>query len=218
MAHAEAPAFGPAVAAPCSAIVGLTYTRVGRRLHRRAVRARPRRGGQLPGGDQDRRGVVSEARARARHRASSTRAPTSARSSTPLVVPWITLTLGLVLGVRRHRRDRVPLAGRRGGCSIDRPSSIRASARAELALHPQRSAGADRPRAVAHAAAASPDLGVRDRQVPDRSGLVALPVLDPGLPQPQSRHRPHERRAAARRDLSDRRRRQHRRRLAVVVR
>ena len=52
---------------------------VGRRVHRRAVPARPRRSRQLPGGDQGRRGVVSEAGARASPPASSTRARTSAR-------------------------------------------------------------------------------------------------------------------------------------------
>ena len=52
-----------------------------RRLRRRALRARPRRIGKFPGGDQDRRRMVSEERARARDRASSTPAPTSARWS-----------------------------------------------------------------------------------------------------------------------------------------
>ena len=38
---------------------------LGRRIHGRALRARSRRGGELPGGDQGHRRVVSEARARA---------------------------------------------------------------------------------------------------------------------------------------------------------
>ena len=67
MAHAEAPTFGGGRGAILG-VVGLTYCGFGRRLHRRPVRARPRRGRQLPGGDQDRRGVVPEARARARDR------------------------------------------------------------------------------------------------------------------------------------------------------
>ena len=112
---------------------------------------------------------------------------------TPLVVPWITLHVRLVLGVHRDRRARLPLAGR-SGCSLyDRPRRTRGVARPSSRYIRSDPADPRRARAVASAAAAPPDLGVRDRQVPDRSGLVAVSVLDSGFPQPQLRPRPQAR-------------------------
>ena len=156
--------------------------------------ARPRRGGQLPGGDQDRRRMVSEDASARSPPASSIPAPTSARSSTPLVVPWITLHVRLGLGVHRDRRARASSGWSRGSRCTSRPMT-----------HPRLSAGRaartsaairrSRRRAVPwrQIAAAPADLGVRDRQVPDRSDLVAVPVLDSGFPQPELRARPDAR-------------------------
>ena len=177
MAHAEATAFGAAGRGAARRSSASTYIGVGRRVHRRAVRARPRRGGQLPGGDQDGGRVVPASASARSRRASSTRARTSARWSRR----WS--CRGSPSPAAGTGRSSPPARSassgwRCGGCSTTSPSGIRASRRGRAGVHPQRSAGADRPRAVAHAAAASPDLGVRDRKVPDRSDLVALPVLD----------------------------------------
>ena len=79
MAHAEVGLFGPAAAAILS-LVGPDLYRVGCRIHLRPAGARVRRSGKLSRRDQSRRGVVPEEGTRARHRASSTRAPTSAPS------------------------------------------------------------------------------------------------------------------------------------------
>ena len=134
----------------------------------------------------------------------------------PLVVPWITVTYGWYWAFIADRR-----ASASSGCALwlplfgaARDASARQRRRARP--HPERSVAAGRARAAARAPAASPDLGVCDRQVHDRSDLVALSVLGARFPQPQPRPEPAGRRAAAGRDLSDRRRRQHRRRLAVV--
>ena len=100
----------------------------------------------------------------------------------------------LGLGVHRDRRARVLLAARCG---------CRCSARPDT--HPRVSAAragatsaairADRRRYLPLRAIlpASPDLGVRDRQVHDRSDLVALSLLGAGLPQSQPRHEPASR-------------------------
>ena len=136
---------------------------------------------------------------------------------TPLVVPWITLTLRLVLGVHRHRRDRVRLARCSGGrCTTD-PERIRASSAARAGAHPQRSAGADRARAVARRCCAH-------RQT--WAFAVGKFMTDPiwwlylfWIPDFLNRNHGIDLRTgrpAADRHLSGRRRRQHRRRLAVV--
>ena len=77
--HAGAPRFGPAAAQ----VLSLPRPRlldVGRGLHADARAARSRRVGQLPVGDQDGRGVVSEDASARLPPASSIPAPTSARS------------------------------------------------------------------------------------------------------------------------------------------
>ena len=91
-------------------VVGLTYSRVGGRVHRRALRARPRRGRQLSR-PRSRSSPSGSRSASARSRpASSTRAPTSARWSRRSSCRGSRSTYGLVLGVHRDRRDRVPVA------------------------------------------------------------------------------------------------------------
>ena len=135
---------------------------------------------------------------------------------TPLIVPWITLTYGwywafvatgavgflwLIAWWLLYRRpEDHPMRGRGGTGLYPRRS--------------RRSAGAYR---LARPDPVPPDVGVCVGQVPDRSGLVALPLLDSRLPEPEPQTDADRRRAAARGDLSDRRRRQHRRRLAVVL-
>ena len=63
---------------------------------------------------------------------------------------------------------------------------------------------------------ASPGVDLRRREVHDRSGLVAVSLLDSRLPLPQPRPEPDDDGTADRGDLSDWRRRQRRRRMAVV--
>ena len=136
---------------------------------------------------------------------------------TPLVVPWITLHWGWEWAFIVDR-PRSGSSGWSGGCVVYQPPEKHPSVTpAELALHPQRPAGSDHADALGAGGALPPDLGVRDRQVHDRSDLVAVPVLDPRFPQAQPRPRSQIDRPADRRHLPDRRRRQHRRRLAVVA-
>ena len=213
VAHAEATVFGPA-AAHRAGVRGADLLGLCRRLHLRPARTRVRRGGQLPGGDQGDGGVVSEEGARARHGPlqlghQRRRAADTARRA--MDHP----SLGLVLGVCHHRRARLHLAVLLDSAvRVARTSSPRRRRRA--GAHPQRPARSAGAHPMGPAPEVSPDVGVRARQVPHRSGLVAVSLLDPGLSQQQPRDRsPHDR-AAARRDLSDCRRRQHRRRLAVV--
>ena len=135
---------------------------------------------------------------------------------TPLVVPWITVNVGLGVGVH--------LTGLLGFFWVvwwllrlsARPRSTRRSRRPS-SRYIRSDPPSDHAGALGAGRALPPDLGVRDRQVHDRSDLVAVPVLDPGLPQAQSRPRPQIDRPADGRDLPGRRRRQHRRRLAVVA-
>ena len=63
---------------------------------------------------------------------------------------------------------------------------------------------------------ASPGMGYRAGKILYRSHLVGLPVLDAGLPQPQSRNEPERNAAATVCHLQRSLRRQHRRRLAFV--
>ena len=73
------------------------------------------------------------------------------------------------------------------------------------------------PRArLGRAAQEAPDVGVPDRQVPDRPGLVVLSVLAAEVAQRVARHGHAAHRPAARLHLRDDDRRQHRRRLALV--
>ena len=82
IAHAEATAFGPAAAA-LLALLGLTYSRVGRGIHGRALRARAS-GRQVISRPRSRSPPSGFRSASARwRRASSTPARTSARSSRP---------------------------------------------------------------------------------------------------------------------------------------
>ena len=168
----------------CSALSGSTYSAVGRRLHRRPLRARARRGRQLPGRDQDRGRVVPEARARARHRHlqlrhQHRRARHAARRAVDHAAP------GAGTG-RSSSPARSASSGSRSGCrstarrtTHPRVGAGRAGATSGAIRRIRRSRIA-----VGDAAAAPPDVGVRDRQVHDRSDLVALPVLDSRLPQP----------------------------------
>ena len=84
---------------------------------------------------------------------------------TPLVVPWITLHAAAGTG-RSSRPARSGSSGwRRGGCCTRRRRRIRACRRAELALHPQRSARSARSRVPwTTLLQLSPDVGVRARR------------------------------------------------------
>ena len=188
------PVFGTAVA-PVLGARRADVFRLGGRLHRRAVRARVRRVRQLPGGHQDRGRMVPEARARARHRhlqlrhqrrraADAARRPVdhahatagTGRLSRPGALGF--LWLAALVAALRHRRT-APAASAPPSWRYIRSDPPEPAAQIPW-LHP---------------AAAPADVGVRDRQVPDRSDLVALPVLDSGLPQPQPRHQPAARSA-----------------------
>ena len=188
---------------PCSAIVGLTYIGVGRRLHRRAVCcsgwAKPAI--SRPPSRSWRSGFRS---ASGRSRPGMFNSGTNIGALvTPLVVPWITLTWGwywafiatgaigflwlvAVAAALRHARRRIRAFEReRAGATS---AAIRPSRRRTC-----RGRSCCRYRQTWAFAA---------RQVHDRSDLVAVPVLDPGLPEPESRHRSADGRAAARRHLS----------------
>ena len=125
--HAEAPALGPVRAPACSACSGsATRTSVAGFMLMRFLLGLGE-AGNFPARDQDRRRVVPETRARARHRHlqlghERRRARHAARRALDH------RHLRLVLGVRRDRRDRLPVAGRSGWRSISRPMRIRASA------------------------------------------------------------------------------------------
>ena len=153
------------------------WSRTPSRLRHGALRPRPRRSGQLPRGDQDGRRVVPEARARARYRHLQRGHATSARSSPRLIVPVIALTWGWQCGVRDHRRASASSGWSPGSGSTRRRRSIRrlraASSPTSAAI--RRRGDHEGPVGAAHRQA--PDLGLRARQVPDRSGLVVLPLL-----------------------------------------
>ena len=182
MAHAEATWFGPGVAAMLSAVGWSTSGRC-RGSSRRALRARPRRGRELPGVDQGRGRVVPEEGARAGDRHLQFRHQRRRARSCP----------------SRCRGSRSPTAGTgrssppgpsgsSGCCSGGRctraRSTIRGSARpnwpTSRAIRRTRRQGA-----AARDPAAPADVGVRRREVHDRPDLVAVPVLDPGLLQPE---------------------------------
>ena len=134
---------------------------------------------------------------------------------TPLIVPIITISYGwewafiatgalgflwLVLWWMSYRSPE------------EHPRVSQARAR----VHPQRSARADDKDVVGNHSSASPGVDLRRREVHDRSGVVALPLLDTRLPLSQPRLEPDDDGTADRGDLSDWRRRQRRRRMAVV--
>ena len=135
--------------------------------------------------------------------ASSTRARTSARSSrrsscrgSRVAYGWAwaflaTGALGFLWLVALAR-----------AVSTARSASAAVVRRARL--HPQRSGGCARARAVAAALPVPADVGVCGGEVPHRSGVVAVPLLDSGFPQSHVRPRPQEPGTAARRDLSGR--------------
>ena len=174
---------------------GSDLQRLGGRFHRRAVRARARRSGQLSGVDQGRRRVVPEDASARSPPASSTPAPTSARLITPLVVPCDHAARGAGTG-RSSRPASLGFFWLVVWWRLLRAAGVRTrscpapqSSRTFAAIRRIRRSR----RAVAHAAAASPDLGVRARQVHDRPGLVAVSVLDSGFPEPQLRDQPVQR-------------------------
>ena len=190
--HAEAPRFGPA-AAPVLSFLGLGLFDVGRGLHADArccsawaSRATSRR-----------RSRRSRSGFRRRERALATGIFNSGTNVgalvTPLVVPWITLHVRLGLGVHRDRRARASSGWSRGSRCTSRPRRTRGLSPAELAYIRSDPADPVVRGALASDPAAPADLGVRDRQVPDRSDLVAVPVLDSGFPQPELRPQPEER-------------------------
>ena len=213
MAHAEATVFGPSAAAILQ-LVGLTYTAsvAGFIFARLALGFGE--AGNFPAAIK----VTAEWFPK-KERALATGIFNSGTNIgalvTPLVVPVDHAVLGLVLGVRHHRGPGLHLAVLLDS-ALPGPGGPPVGRRCRAGAHPQRSArpaGAD---SVGQAVAVSADVGVCSRQVPDRPGVVALPLLDSGFPQPQPRDRSPHHRAAARRDLPHRRRRQHRRRVAVV--
>ena len=135
---------------------------------------------------------------------------------TPLVVPWITIHWGW--------RWAFIITGALGFVWLDLLAAALSQARGASArvqggagLHPQRSPGADGENQMGPPHPSSSDLGVRRGQVPDRSHLVVLSVLDTGFSATQTWFVADEDRSAHRGDLCDRRRRQRRRRLAVVL-
>ena len=93
MAHAEAAAYGPAVAALLG-VFGLAYAPSVAGFIAARFALGIGEAGNFPGRDQDRGRVVPGRRSARSRPASSTRAPTSARSMAPLIVPWITVTYG----------------------------------------------------------------------------------------------------------------------------
>ena len=180
IAHAEAPVFGPAAAmlSRCRP----EYCGVGRRFHGGEVRARASaRRGNFPAAIK----VVAEWFPK-RERAFATGLFNSGTNVgalvAPLVVPWITLTWGWYWAFVADRRARVPVAGLLAA-ALRRPPSghPRSAVRSWRASAAIRRTTSRFP--WVRAAALPPDLGVRDRQVHDRSGLVAVPVLDSRLPQ-----------------------------------
>ncbi len=188
--------------------------RLGRRLHRRAVCAGPRRGRKLPRRHKNGSRMVPAQRARVRDRHlqrghQHRRAADAADRSDHHAVVW------MGMGVHCDGRARVPLARTVVDVvSLARGSSACQQGRARI--HPQRSARADDEDVVGHDPSASPGVDVRRREVHDRSGVVAVSLLDSRLPLSQLRPESHDDGAADRGDLSDRRRWQRGRRVVVV--
>ena len=214
MAHAEAPVFGADRGVGARPRSGCTYSASVAGFIFARLAARVRRGGQFPGRDQgDAEWFPKKERALATGIFNS--GTNIGALVTPLVVPWITLNWGwywafiitgalgflwLFFWIPLYRSpDDHPRVGAAELAHIrsDPPDPQVQIPWLQLLQLPA-------------------DLGVRARQVPDRPGVVALPVLDSRLPQPELRHRSEDDRPAAHGDLSHRRRRRDRRRLAVV--
>ena len=189
MAHAEAPAFGGSAGRRALALIGSDLHGLGRRLH---LGARSRSGlgeaGNFPAAIK----IVAEWFPK-RERALATGLFNSGTNVgalvTPLIVPWITITWGWYWAfVATGALGFLWLA-----ClvarSIDRPEQHPRVSAGGARLHSQRSGRVRRSAFRGARCCAPADVGVRDRQVPDRSGLVALSVLDSGLPQPEPRAR-----------------------------
>ena len=95
----------------------LDVQRVGRRIHDGAVRPRTRRSRQFPRLHQVGRGVVSETGARVRHRPVQLRNERR-RARHAADRPLDHADVGMVLGVHRHRRDWIRVAGAVVGATI----------------------------------------------------------------------------------------------------
>src|SRR5262249_9034986 len=146
---------------------------VGRRIHRRAVRPRDRRVGQLSGGDQDRRRMVPAIGTRVRHR--------------PVQRPHQHRpdhhadggadhhrAIRMAVGVHCDRGRRLRMA--RAVVALLRSSRAASAPRRRRArLHLDRSAGSGRARGVADAAAAPAGMGRWPGEGLPRSALGGLP-------------------------------------------
>ena len=170
---------------------------------------------QLPGGHQSGGAVVSQARAGAGHRASSTRAPTSAplsprRSSRPSPSP----SAGA-------GRSSSPASWVFSGCcsgsrSTTSPSGQAASKPEFDYIHSDRdeAAAGGTPIGWRRALGYRQTWGVHRREVPDRSRVVVLPDLAAGLLPADPRAGHQEELDSPRHHLRHRHRAQHRRRMA----
>jgi ACS family hexuronate transporter-like MFS transporter len=159
--------------------------RLGRGLHRRPLRARARRVGQLPRGDQDRGGVVSAAGARLRDRAVQ-RGHEYRRGDHADDRAVHHGALRLDVGVRPHRRARLRVA-RRVLVSLRDGRSASAAEGAGARVHHQRSGAAGDAHAVAQPDGLPADVVVRIGEVPDRPDLVDVPLLAARFLQPELR-------------------------------
>ena len=199
----------------CAAVLATVGLRIrfGRRLHRGPLRWDLARS-VIFRVDQDRRRVVSEARAGPGYRHLQFRHERR-RAGHAVDRAVDHLYLRLEVGVCRDRRARIAVA--RGLAAVLWRSG-HASARQSrgACAHPERSAGRARAHTVAVARPPPADVGVRGRQVRHRSDLVALPLLDPRLFAPAARHRPAVDGAPAGRHLFDCGRGQHWRGMDVV--
>ncbi|SOT41600.1 hypothetical protein F01_410107 [Burkholderia cenocepacia] len=192
--------------------------RLGDGLRIRARAARHRRGRQLPCRDQDHGRMVSAPRTRARH-GHLQLGREHRRGVRAGDHPGDRGGLRLARGVRDHRRDRYRMA-RRMACDVSHRRHARARRGIRRAARRSRSARrGERGRRRAALGRADPqarDVGVPGRQVPDRSGVVVLPVLAAEVAQRVARDGHAAHRLAARLHLCADDGRQHRRRLAVV--
>ena len=134
---------------------------------------------------------------------------------TPLVVPWITVRYGWYWAF--------VITGALGffwliawWLMYDTPERHPRVTPAELAHINSDPPESTTPVPWAQAVPAPRGVGVCDRQVHDRSDLVAVPVLAGRFPPEEARPLAERRQRAADRDLPGGRRRQHRRRMAVV--
>ena len=170
--------FGPAAAA----VLGLRRPHllgVGRRVHRRraSCSASAKRGTFPPRSRPSPNGFRS---ASARWRPGSSTRHQHRRAGHAAVVPLITAACGWTWAFVATGAARIRLARRVAhDLRAARPHPRRQRGRARA--HPQRSGRAATHDAVASADAASADVGLRRRQVSDRSDLVAVPLLASGF-------------------------------------